>query len=1559
MSKLSKSLYRSIVGLSAFILTAASSPATYAEDIEIYTGLTNESFAEQEFKPNLLFVLDTSGSMNISEAVLNARPLYDPDRNYGDASDNNVYIYAEDRQYTGMFVDSSDNNCRHSVETHIANPQFPEYFDQAVVWRNDVTTTVTQQCTVGDPVPQTLRIDSTNQNAQVRESTLFTFEPDTTYDITLQPDTGNFTGRLFFRRGISNNAGALDVVDPGNGGSQLEFDVRQECEASTSFTSQSPRTCTISIPPAPTTIVSAIVDITQNGGTNGGSTGITITAIPTNGAGSSVPVCVDVTTTTVGNPNWVVDVNANEVDQITALECEEDSQDESDGHGSNAAPTPEIFPQLQESLNTSGEPNYTTSSSNPNILDWDNDIYVNRYIFPANYHAYLQSPVSDLIQDIPGVSIIDLDTVGSITTTRDDGGQRTHDTATEVCQAGQGTSEPRFFHNQYVIDNGEIFQCITRIRQLKQAAYNILSTIEGVRVGIMRFNRDAGGVLVNGVVDIDEGNNRQELIEALMSLPAGGFTPLQETLLEARRYFGGLNVENENAQKNVVDDDIRVELVDNGAFGISLFDNQNRRVRLYENDSLNETQHRFDDTFEVARSNGNVDLRDRNNNNFNRATNVSLDVLNADPLYEITTDITNSTSTTSILDRSATEVVGNQRRYITPIESECQDNTIVFLSDGQPTNDSNSGDRSDIESFSGENCGSGDGQCLDELAFGLATQDVNATISGENNVFLNTVFLGSSSGNDVLLEASNRGLRPGNVPGSQHFQASTADDLTTAFQSIFQNLVSVQADSFVAPAVTVNAFSRLEFRDDLYFAVFEPNNSPRWNGNIKRYRINTDGDILDQDGQIATDNDGFFSDNARSFWSATADGASVTEGAFASNLDVGERRLYANIDSRGNSNVVQLTRDNFLETITNPAVSTVSSLGALGTGTLGDIQGELDSGDINLNADEIIRWTFGEDVEQDLGGAATDSNFYVGETLHGSPFVLDYGTSTTPEDVVFAFTNQGILHAIDGDNGEELWAYIPDDSLFENLGDYYNNTAAAPHVYGVDGEITFDVERDPVTQEVDEAVIFVGQRRGGSKYFAIDILNGNQTASPVDNKWTVSDLPRMGQSWATPVLSNINFCTDGDDPDSCESREVLVLAGGYDTAYDRFEDANGNRISVDSFAGNVTGNAIYMVDRNSGELLWMAGRPSEVPTSITTNLGNNSEYGYYTNDEMLHSFPTEPTMIDADFDGVDDLMYIVDVAGRLWRFDFRGNIQVDDAGTPTVPADDIFTFDENDIIFGDNGGLDPNTGSNLSDNEVSAGIIAELAQNGVDQRFFNHLDISFTGRTETDLARYNIVVGSGYRARPRAPEGDANRIYFVFDRNLQFPQLTTNAVGVVDGITYNYVDPDADENINSDDLDSIATGTILDSALTNRHGFHVDLFNSDEKMLNPTITDEGIVLAVSYAPTQDVFLNGQTQNIICQRDTGSSLLYQIDLLTGESAALELDSDGISSQPLIIELAGDDGEISKVLVVGTEAFDFSKPAVINGDNLESPGGNESSLGRVRREQWWERARSLVE
>ncbi|MFT5573417.1 MAG: Tfp pilus tip-associated adhesin PilY1, partial [Cryomorphaceae bacterium] len=249
--------------------------------------------------------------------------------------------------------------------------------------------------------------------------------------------------------------------------------------------------------------------------------------------------------------------------------------------------------------------------------------------------------------------------------------------------------------------------------------------------------------------------------------------------------------------------------------------------------------------------------------------------------------------------------------------------------------------------------------------------------------------------------------------------------------------------------------------------------------------------------------------------------------------------------------------------------------------------------------------------------------------------------------------------------------------------------------------------------------------------------------------------------------------------------------------------------------------------------------------------------------------------------------------------------------------------------------------------------------------FYNKLDVSISPRTENDLARYNIVTGSGYRASPLLDEGFNNRLYFVFDRNIQGPKtVDTDQDGYPDAVSYDYQSVvELDESVTysrvaASDLSAKVNSIVLDTVGAHKHGFFLNLATgTKEKMINPTLTNDGIVLAVSYSPTSVVTNSGGD---ICEKNIGSSSLYQIDLYSGEAARLDLAKAGISTKPIVIEVEDDDDPDTdgtvKVLIVGSESFDGSQDLDVNDgdiDELVNPGLNDSNVGKVIKANWWEK------
>jgi len=880
--------------------------------------------------------------------------------------------------------------------------------------------------------------------------------------------------------------------------------------------------------------------------------------------------------------------------------------------------------------------------------------------------------------------------------------------------------------------------------------------------------------------------------------------------------------------------------------------------------------------------------------------------------------------------------------YKSPIISECQDNNIVLLSDGFPTADQFADDR--ISSLVAGTCnfdesttdnddfeGSG-GSCLDDLASHMANTDLisDDKVIGTNPVFTYTI--GFTEDIPLLQNTAEAARRPGST-GPVYFQANDLVGLEAAFRTVVANIQTVDADTFVAPAVTVNAFNRLQNRDDLYFLVFNPSDTPRWNGNLKRYfvepefgGIENNPEIVDSNGiEAVNDDTGFFVDEAQSFWSDQADGAVVEDGGAAEQITT-NRTLFANLDSSTND-VVSLT-DNAGLGGADESVEVFLELTEL-----------LDIGEVGVtpeqiaeNRADIARWTIGTDIDNERQLGNTGTNNYIGETLHGTPFVLSFGTTIDdPQDVIFFTTNQGVLHAIAAQEtnglpeGSELWGYIPDPELLENLGGYYNRSGL-DHIYGLDATIAFDVQRNLDTNLVEHAFLYFGQRRGGNKYFAVDATNAQATSNPVSKLFTieggVGDFEKMGQTWATPITTKIRYCESGQINEAdCELRDVLIISGGYDVAYD---DAS---IDIDSLAGDVNGNVVYIVDAKvpddgdedtRGQVLW-----------TVSNEAIESQRDLVI-PEMLHSIPSTPSAIDVDGDGAVDVMFIIDVAGQVFRVDF------------------------------DFGNLDSNgSGINVSDNRtsVAGGLIADLSENSVNRRFYNTLDATilsavFDGDNVVADARFALVTGSGYRAHPIAPEPFDNRFYVLFDYNLSVPE----AIGGEPNYLYAETSISGVQQFELIDMDTSTALEIVDEAnpidLANEHqnGYFISLGLTGEKALSSTTITESNILATTYIPEEVPAGTGAvTGSASCSGGIGNSRAVVIDAVTGEPTFFDLENPGLSPQPVVVRLlvVDDSGNesLKPIIVIGTEILEEFDG---NGSPLQGP----NNIGKATKKAWWE-------
>jgi type IV pilus assembly protein PilY1 len=552
-------------------------------------------------------------------------------------------------------------------------------------------------------------------------------------------------------------------------------------------------------------------------------------------------------------------------------------------------------------------------------------------------------------------------------------------------------------------------------------------------------------------------------------------------------------------------------------------------------------------------------------------------------------------------------------------------NKIVLFTDGEPTSDDSVNDKiaeqlTDLDLFHKDvtinnPCdadGSGVLWSQDQIKYGDCMEEAAFALYKKYGIITDTIGGFSGAQAETTKTKLENTARAG---GGSFASASSYDTVRDAFQNTAGAALE-SPSTFTAPAIAVSSYNSLQLSDNLFYAVFAPNNSGAWAGNLKHYKISSKG-IVDKKGEVAVADNGFFNDLSISFWSTTdtVDGSDVRKGGAAEQFGITEPRNIKIIDASGN--LIQATPERILGLSNN----------LLGLNDLG-------------LADAILNTTNDIDITYKLGIAnwisgltqdGTSKRLEMEDAIHSRPIVINYSNN---KNIVFIGTNGGYLHAFDTSDGHEVFSLIPHELLPNALG-YVDpsQTSVQNKIYGLDGAITYwhnDINLNGVVDGNDTVYLYVGMRRGGHSYYAFNITNPDSPSllwqkngnylNNNKNIPTVSDgYSRLGQTWSSlkPALVNWN-----------DSNKVVLFAGG---GYDPAEDG-----SAATRFEHTTGNTVYMIDAITGTVLWDAYND----VSDASN-------------EMKSSFASDVTPVDRNNDGYVDLLYAADTGGRLWRFDFR------------------------------------------------------------------------------------------------------------------------------------------------------------------------------------------------------------------------------------------------------------------------------------------------------------------
>lgn len=505
----------------------------------------------------------------------------------------------------------------------------------------------------------------------------------------------------------------------------------------------------------------------------------------------------------------------------------------------------------------------------------------------------------------------------------------------------------------------------SRLKVSKDAAISIIGSLQDVNIGLARFdytgserdpfsNRrvytdssrnkttwyDHGGFIQIPVGPINDSNHKNTLIHAIQNLPANANTPLLETYDEAARYFRGEAVKygKKHAAISCTPED-RVVQVDGywETERVCIEKEVTRDCLRWEwkwDRGWKQICTEWGDYYETGRC-----LKEEvRNTNYVDA-------------YEYTETQMNCSRSNYYQDfyLSHPDTYDSSGNYISPIGDTCQSNHIIVFTDGASTRDQDSDSRvrSLLRNYKGDKSASyisgscntsGNDSCLEEMALVLKNTDIindskiplddNPSDDAEQNIFTYTIggfFDDSNAANKRLADMAKAGGGIYKKVDKDEGYAGVQKALINTFDEI-----QTKSSNFSSPSVAVNALNRLENSEELYYTVFSPNNSIGWEGNLKRYRLGSDGKIYDAGDKPAVDSStGFFDEDSTSIWTLSEDapdGDVVNKGGAARRLTL-NRKVITHLG--GNNRAISdrlLNADKSLNTAMTPALFDVGGI---------------------------------------------------------------------------------------------------------------------------------------------------------------------------------------------------------------------------------------------------------------------------------------------------------------------------------------------------------------------------------------------------------------------------------------------------------------------------------------------------------------------------------------------------------------------------------------------------------------------------------------------------------
>jgi len=479
-----------------------------------------------------------------------------------------------------------------------------------------------------------------------------------------------------------------------------------------------------------------------------------------------------------------------------------------------------------------------------------------------------------------------------------------------------------------------------------------------------------------------------------------------------------------------------------------------------------------------------------------------------------------------------------------PVQWWCQKNFVILMTDGYPSLDADDlgplkGDwDNDHGGGSEENLYHGNGSdYLDDIAYYIYQHDFRSDLEETQNI--HTYTIGFTVVNSLLKDAAFNGNGLAGLQGEwddpqsphyrRYFYTATnytelKEALSAAMNEIIHKISSGTAVSVVSTSrQTSNKFFRAKFLPE------------EWRGYLEAFKLPYNlGD--------------------KPIWDA---GFKLKERVPAT------RYIFTAMDAQPGAPTEM--REKVLFTEANSETQDADNR------KLSELLGAAD----DAEAKKIIRYIRGssESDYRDRNG------WKLGDIAYSSPVVFG--------NRVYLGANDGMLHALDIDTGEEVWAFIP-NNLLGKLKDLARKDYC--HEYFVD--LSPVIARIRKGAEL-KTILICGERGGGDAYFALDVTGD----APVP-LWEFRE-KELGESWSVPFIGRVRI---GES----ERKWVALFGSGVEN-----KGPKGNLYAIDVEEGEIIGRVA------------LNGPPSDPINS--------------------------PVAIDSDDNGLLDFIYAGDLEGKVFK----------------------------------------------------------------------------------------------------------------------------------------------------------------------------------------------------------------------------------------------------------------------------------------------------------------------